>query len=205
MLLSKGSGWAGEGWARREGPGVFGQVIRNQLCKEVLKGYSLRNSSPRRPSLGAAAGSRSAVGSKSAAHDEAADPELTEQPGHVVQAEEADPVAADQAVAPEHGARKAAKKTRKQAVHQAASELVAEQELPQRVWPPASPHSPHAAARTPHRQQPQSLGPVLPFHPSAGSAPRPSRQVSLPSPPMAKDRPRARLPKPSQHHSQAGW
>ncbi|KAJ9532532.1 hypothetical protein QJQ45_010607 [Haematococcus lacustris] len=132
----------------------------------------------------AAAGSRSAVGSKSAAHDEAADPELTEQPGHVVQAEEgvtgkkqkkkrklqdtqqqqgeirqvhgqgqqqqqqpeeeqvegegelilpADPVAADQAVAPEHGARKAAKKTRKQAVHQAASELVAEQELPQRV------------------------------------------------------------------------
>ncbi|KAJ9517178.1 hypothetical protein QJQ45_009050 [Haematococcus lacustris] len=30
-------------------------------------------------------------------------------------------------------------------------------------WPPASPHRPHAAARKPHRQQPQSQGPALPL------------------------------------------
>ncbi|KAJ9512467.1 hypothetical protein QJQ45_013024 [Haematococcus lacustris] len=55
------------------------------------------------------------------------------------------------------------------------------------VVAPRKPHSPHAAARKPHSQQPQSLGPALPCQPSAASAPRPSRQLSLP-------RPRARLP-----------
>ncbi|GFH24707.1 hypothetical protein HaLaN_22554 [Haematococcus lacustris] len=63
-------------------------------------------------------------------------------------------------------------------------------------WPHASPHRPHAAARQPHSQQPQSQGPALPRQPSAASAPRLSRELSPPIPP--------RLPKPSQHHSQAG-
>ncbi|GFH26706.1 hypothetical protein HaLaN_24898 [Haematococcus lacustris] len=78
--------------------------------------------------------------------------------------------------------------------------LVASQSL-------ASPHRPHAAARQPHSQQPQSQGPALPRQPSAASAPRLSRQLSPPSPPSpprAKARPRARLPNPRQPHSQAG-
>ncbi|GFH17406.1 hypothetical protein HaLaN_14037 [Haematococcus lacustris] len=43
-------------------------------------------------------------------------------------------------------------------------------------WPPASPHRPHAAARQPHSQQPQSQGPAFPSQPSAAS-----RQLSPPS------------------------
>ncbi|GFH22717.1 hypothetical protein HaLaN_20227 [Haematococcus lacustris] len=62
-------------------------------------------------------------------------------------------------------------------------------------WPHASPPRPHAAARQPHRQQPQSQGPALPCQPSAARLSQ--RQLS-------PTRPRARLLKPSQHHSQAG-
>ncbi|KAJ9517893.1 hypothetical protein QJQ45_004177 [Haematococcus lacustris] len=47
------------------------------------------------------------------------------------------------------------------------------------VVAPVSPHRPLAAARKPHSQQPQSLGPALPCQPSAASAPRLSqRQLS---------------------------
>ncbi|GFH23188.1 hypothetical protein HaLaN_20766, partial [Haematococcus lacustris] len=61
-----------------------------------------------------------------------------------------------------------------------------------------------SSACFPWSQQPQSLVPALPRQPSAASVPRLSRQLSPPSPPRARARARARLPKPSQHHSQAG-
>ncbi|KAJ9522101.1 hypothetical protein QJQ45_005181 [Haematococcus lacustris] len=51
---------------------------------------------------------------------------------------------------------------------------------PRPRWPPATPHSPHAAARQPHSQQPQNVDPALPRQPST---PRLSRQLSPPAKP----------------------
>ncbi|KAJ9525630.1 hypothetical protein QJQ45_003351 [Haematococcus lacustris] len=62
-------------------------------------------------------------------------------------------------------------------------------------WPPAGPHRPPAAARQPHRQQPQSQGPAHPSQPSAASAPRLS-QGQL-SPPRGKGKGKAAKAKPA--------